>query len=85
MEVREAVIHDGETRRVGTAEVGELNGSGFAGEDEEAVACGVAGQIDEDVDLIRADHVGKILIGDPVVFAPVVDEFFQSRCRRVSF
>ena len=57
--IGEAVIAGVEAGGGGITEIGHLDGRGLAGEGEEAVAGGVAGEVDEDVDLIIVDGAAK--------------------------
>ena len=51
----------------GSAEHGDLDRRGLAGEDQHAVAGGVQGQVDEDVDPVGADPVGQLASLRPTV------------------
>ena len=70
--IGEAVVDGGQAGGAGIAEQGDLDGGGFAGEDEQAVVGGVQGEVDEDVDLVVADLVGGLFVGEADDVAPVV-------------
>ncbi len=53
---------------------GELEGGGFSGEGEEAVAGGVLVEVDEEVDLVEADFVGELGVGEICRVVEVVGE-----------
>ena len=83
MGVGEAVIDCLQSSRAAIGEVAELDGGGFAGEGEEAVVTGVEGEVDQDIDLVAADLVGQIRVGESSGFAPDVGVGFQLRCQLV--
>ena len=62
--IGDAVVDRGKAGGCGVTEITDLQGSGFAGEKREAVAGGVAGEIDEDVDFLGADQLGDRRIGE---------------------
>ncbi len=62
--VAEAVVDLGQAGGVGVAEVGDLDGGGFAGEEGQAIARGVAGEVDENVDGVGGDGVGGVVVGE---------------------
>src|SRR6266542_4690153 len=70
--VAEAVVDLGQAGGVGVAEVGDLDGCGFAGEEGQAVARRVAGQVDEDLDGVGGDRVGGVVVGEGGDVAPGV-------------
>ncbi len=61
--VGDAVVHGGEAGAAGVAGEGDLDGGGFEGEEGEAVFGGVDAEIDEDVDLVGGDDLGRGLVG----------------------
>ena len=63
--------------------MGHLNRRGLPGEHPQAVAGGVAGQIDQQVDLILADQVGDPGVRQPHDGAPVVGRSFYALGHRV--
>ena len=64
MGIGEAVVDGGKTGGAGVREVGDLDGGGFAGEGQQAVAFHVHGEIDEDVDLVCADELGELVVAE---------------------
>ena len=51
-----------------------LHGRGFAGEGQQAVTAGVAGQIDQDVDAIGADHLRHAPVIQPHRRPPAIGQ-----------
>ena len=60
--VADAVVDLRAAAGEGIAEIIDLDGGGFAGEGAEAVVAGMAGEVEEDVDLIGLDRAGEIVI-----------------------
>ena len=63
-DVGDAPVDGGQAGGDGIAEVGGLDGSGFVSEEAEAVAGGVTGEVDEDVDGILLDELGGFFVGE---------------------
>ena len=64
MDVCDSVIDGGETGGAWVAGAdGDLDGGGFTGVDGEVVAAHVLVEVNEDVDLVLADHVGDLGVG----------------------
>ena len=61
--IGEAIVDGLEACRIGIAEPGDLKWGGFAGKDEEAVTCGMACEVDEDVDSVFPDETRGLFIG----------------------
>ena len=72
--VGQAVIDGVEAGRIGIADPGGLHGRRAPGENLEAMVRRVAGEIDEQVDLIFADAVCGLVVVEPGDVAPVVGE-----------
>ena len=81
--VGDAVIDGGQAGGAGVSEPGDLHGCGFDGEEGQAVMGHVHGEIDEDVDLIGADFVGKLRIGKRADIVPDVGGFAKAVGDRV--
>jgi hypothetical protein len=73
MGVGEAIIDGGQAGGGAVGQPAELDGSGFAGEGEEGVTVHVHGEIDEDVDLVVADEIGELCVGETQHIAPGVN------------
>src|SRR5215469_9775781 len=72
MRVGEAVVDGGEAGGAGVAGEGGLDGGGFGldGEDAEAVARGVEGEVYENVNVIGCDQLSGLGVGEVVDVAP---------------
>ena len=55
------------SQRRGIAQPGDLHRGRLGGEDGQAIVGQVQGEIDEDVDPVLADHLGKLPLVEPMV------------------
>src|SRR5580700_7595586 len=72
MGVGDAIVHGGQAGGAGVGEIGDLDGRGFVGESEQAAGGHVHVQVDQDVDLIRADLGGEVGVAHALGEAPGV-------------
>ncbi len=75
--VSEAVVDGGEAGGAGVAGETDLDGCGFSGEEEWAVAAHVLVEVDEDVDVVVADHFGELFVFDVADVLPAVGVEFE--------
>ena len=69
--IAEAIIHRTKPRGSGVRKIGGLDWRGLAGEQQQPVAICVQGKIDQDVDLIMADHFCRRFIRHADEAAPI--------------
>ena len=70
--VGEAVVHGLQAGGGAVGEVGDLQGCRLAGEDEEAAALHEHGKVHEDVDGVRANEGGDLIVADAFDGVPVI-------------
>ena len=81
--IGETVIDGVEAGDRGITQVGHLDRRGLAGEGEEAVAGGVTGEVDEDVDLVFMDGACEAGMVEAGGLAPLVGEGLEAAGRGV--
>ena len=78
--VGQAVVHGTHAGGIRIAEKGQLQRRRSARECEQAVAAGVAGQIDQDIDRILLDQACRLRVVESADVAPGVAVQFSARC-----
>ncbi len=71
MAIGEQVVHRRQPGRPFVADPGDLNRGRFAGEDQQPVAGRVSGQVEKDVDPVRADLLRQSLVAHAEYIAPL--------------
>ena len=82
MRIGQPIVHGVHARGVAIAQIGDLDRCGLPGKDKKAVARRVTGQIHEDINPVRADEIGCLLVlhaGDLAPLRCVLMEPFGNR------
>jgi len=76
--VGDPILHGGKARAGKITKPGRLDGSRLPGKYSESVALGVAGQIDENIDLVLPNQPGRLVVAETVDGVPLIGEFAEA-------
>ena len=81
--IDQPVVDSFQARRVGIAEPRHLHRRRLAGKYAKPVFRRMAGEIDQDIDAVRPDTLGKLIVRQPDGHQPVIGKFLQTRRNHV--